>query len=265
MNFTSLKRNIKKWMLRLTATFLLIAGLLLVIVLNPILTYANKTLHNNYKIFHNKPLDPSLLTRLDEVTGLLKKSEIYNPSLKLDICLNDGSVYPSLIKKLRGQAFAWGFYNKVVLQGKADYKNGYAELNGYKWNLIQLLTHEAMHCLQYDKLGFWRSNPIGKNATWKWEGYPEYIARQNSDQEDLFQNISHLIEVEKKDMNGWGIYFSDSTVAPREYYNYWLLVQYSIDIKKMTYLQVLKDRTPEKIVKEQMMNWYNEQKLKRSF
>ena len=254
-----MKRKIKKWSLRLAATLLLIAGLLVVIVLNPILTYANSTTYGNYKIFHTEAFDTALTIRLDEASELLKKSEIYNAKLKIDICLNDGSKYPTLIKKLRGQAFAWGFYNKVVLQGKANYKDNYVELNGYRWNLTQLLTHEIVHCLQYRKLGFWKSNPIGKIPSWKWEGYPEYVARQNIGQKNLLQNIAHLIEVEKKDINGWSIPFSDSTIAPKEYYHYWLLLQYCLDIKKMTYEQVLKDTTKEKVIQGQMMNWYNEQ------
>ena len=40
---------------------------------------------------------------------------------------------------MRGEAIAIGFYDKVVLQGTANYKANYIELNGYKWNLVQLL------------------------------------------------------------------------------------------------------------------------------
>jgi hypothetical protein len=249
-----MKRQIKKWTLRLTATALLIAGLLLIIVLNPILTYANKTTHNNYTIFHNKALDPTLTIKLDQATDFLKASEFYNSKLQLDICLNDGSKYPKLIQALRGQAFAWGFYKKVVLQGTANYKNNYVELNGYKWNLTQLLAHEMTHCLQFDKLGFWKSKPIANIPNWKWEGYAEYISRQNNDQKDLSNNIARLIATDK---NNWGINFADSTIAPREYFDYWTLVQYCMDIKKMNYKQILADTTSEQTVRQQMVSWYN--------
>jgi hypothetical protein len=249
-----MKRKIKKWTLRLTATALLIAGLLLIIILNPILTYANKTTHNNYRVFHNKTLDPTLLTKLDQATELLKVSEFYNSNLQLDICLNDGSKYPKLIRVLRGQAFAWGFYNKVVLQGTANFKDDYVELNGYRWNLTQLLAHEMTHCLQFDKLGFWKSKPIGNIPNWKWEGYAEYVSRQNNDQKELSKNIARFIAAEK---NSWAITFSDSTIAPREYYDYWTLVQYCMDIKKMNYKQILADTTSEQTVRKEMMSWFS--------
>jgi len=235
-------------------TGLFIAGLLLVIILNPILTYANKTTHNNYKIFHNKPLDPTLIIKLNEATDLLKTSEFYNSKLLLDICLNDGSKYPKLIRVLRGQAFAWGFYDKVVMQGNTNFKDNYVELNGYKWNLTQLLAHEMTHCLQFDKLGFWKSKPIANISNWKWEGYAEYVSRQNTDQKDLSKNIARLIATDK---SNWGITFTDNTIAPRVYYESWTLMQYCLDIKKMTYKQILADTTSEQTVRQEMLSWFS--------
>lgn len=249
-----MKREFKKWALRLIATGVFITTLLLIIILNPILTYANKTTYNNYAVFHSKPFDPALTITLDDATELLQRSEFYNPKLQIDVCLNDGSKYPKLVQALRGQAFAWGFYNKVVLQGTANFKDNYIELNGYKWNLTQLLSHEMIHCLQFDNLGFWKSNPIANIPGWKWEGYAEYISRQNNDQKDLSKNLSRLI---KTDKSSWSIQFNDGTIAPREYYDYWTLVEYCMDIKKMNYKQILSDTITEQAVRQEMMNWFS--------
>ncbi len=250
-----MKRQIKRWTLRLSVTGLFIVVLLLIIIVNPILTCANKTTHDNYLIFHNKALDPALTIKLDQATELLKASEFYNSKLQLNICLNDGSKYPKLIQALHGQAFAWGFYNKVVLQGTANYKNNYVELNGYKWNLTQLLAHEMTHCLQFDKLGFWKSKPIANIPNWKWEGYAEYVSRQNNDQKELSKSIARFIATGK---NSWAINFADGTIAPSDYFDYWTLVQYCMDIKKMSYKQLLGDTTNEQTIRQEMMNWYNE-------
>ena len=248
-----MKRQIKRWTLRLTVSSLFILGLLLVIILNPILTYADQTTHNNLKIFHNKPFDPTLIIKLDQATDLLKASEFYNSKLQLDICLNDGSKYPKLIKILRGQAFAWGFYDKVIMQGNTNFKDNYVELNGYKWNLTQLLAHEMTHCLQFDKFGFWGSKPVANIPNWKWEGYAEYVSRQNADQKDLSKNIERFIATDK---NNWEIKFADSTIAPREYYDNWTLIQYCINIKKMTYKQILTDTKSKQTVRQEMMSWF---------
>ena len=252
-----MKRQIKKWTIRLAATGLLIAGLLLIIILNPILTYANKTTHRNFSIYHNKAIDPLLISALDQATVLVQTSEFYNNNLDLDICLNEGSSYPTIIKTLRGRAFAWGFYNKVVLQGTMNCKDNFVELNGYKWNLIQLLAHEMTHCLQFNKLGFWKSKPIANIPNWKWEGYAEYVSRQNADQKNLLKNIERFIATGQ---NNWGIKFTDSTVSPRAYYSYWIIVQYCLDKKKMSYQQLLTDTTSEQIIKREMIKWYEEKK-----
>jgi hypothetical protein len=252
-----MKREIKKWTLRLTATGLLIAGLLLTIVLNPLLTYANKTTYNNFTIYHHNKLDPSLTSHLDEARNLLRVSEFYNEKLNLDICLNDGSRYTDAIKAIRGQAFAWGFYDKVVLQGIMNCKENFVELNGYKWNLTQLLAHEMTHCLQFDELGLWKSKPFANIDNWKWEGYAEYVSRQNENQKDLIRNLDRLSQTDK---NSWEIEFDDSTITSVEYFKYWTLVQYCLDIKKMSYKQLLTDTTNEQSIRQEMMSWYEESK-----
>jgi len=248
-----MKRPIRKWVFRLITTLLLLVSLLLIIILNPALAYANKTTQKNYSVFHNEELSPSFFLKLAEADDLLKGSELYTPELHIDICLNDGSKYPTLVRTLRGQAFAWGFYDKVVLQGKANYDDNTVELNGYKWNLTELLAHEMTHCLQFSKLGLWKSNPIGDIPLWKWEGYAEYVSRQNADQRNLSKNIERLNSTNKND---WGIKFADSTIAPREYFDYWILIQYCMDIKKMTFQQILTDTVPKEKVRQQMIQWY---------
>jgi len=247
--------GLRKWILRLIATTIFIAGLLIAIVLNPVFTYAGKARYNKYSIFHNKPFDPTLQTRLSEANALLNKSELYDPALRLQLCLNDGSIYPDLIQRIQGPAFAYGFYDKVVLMGNTDAKANYVELNGFKWNLTQLLAHEMTHCYQFNKRGLLRSRPIARIPTWKWEGYPEYIARQNKDQKDLMTNIQHLLRTEQIDNDNW-IYFADSTGTVIPYYKSWLLVKFCIDIKRMSYEQILNDTIHEKTTEQEMMDWY---------
>jgi hypothetical protein len=260
-----MKIQTKKWAFRLGLTTVLIAGLLLIIILKPILTYAHMQDHNQFTIFNDKEPSREFIFQLDQASKLLAESTLYNSKLKLDICLNDASLYPKMIQKIRGQAFAWGFYNKVVLQGTANYKNNYVELNGYKWNLFQLLAHEMVHCMQFDKLGFWKSNPMAKIPEWKWEGYAEYIARREPYQENLAQNIEHLFSDENKDGKSWAIKFADGTISPRTYYGYWLLVQYCIDVKKLSYEEILLNSEKEEDIRNEMMAWFQQNKAGHSY
>lgn len=253
-----MKKRLRTWIIRLTATFLLMAVILVVIILYPALTYANKTVHGHYTVFHRQPLHPTFTSHLDQAVELVRNSEYYDPQWKLDICLDDGAAYPSLIKKIWGRAFGRGFYNKVVLMEDTHYKENKVVLNGYAWNLEQLLAHEMIHCFQFHKRGLWKSKPMAAIPDWKWEGYAEYISRRNPDQRGLLQNAGRLLRPEARG-DDW-IRFADGSGTLVLYYRYWLMVQYCMDIKKMRYGQLIDDTLPEEAVWKQLMDWYGLQK-----
>ena len=247
-------KTVKKWLLRLCATTLLILGLLVAIIANPSWLYANKKNHTNFFILHHSPLNTAVQARLEEASLLLKKSELYDSAFSMEICLNDGSSYPGIVGTLGGLAFARGFYNKIVLFGFSDYGNNYSSLSGRRWNFAQLLAHEAIHCLQFNKYGLWNSKPLADIPDWKWEGYPEYIARRNGNADALKMNIRKLIDLEKISKETW-INFEDGTGSPILYYKDWLLVSYCMDIKKMSFGQLLSDNSSREVLWEEMMKW----------
>ncbi len=247
-------------MLRLSATGILSAGLLVGIVMNPAILYANQTTVGNHTIYHNAPLDDAFFSAFANALSSIEQSDLYHKNTALNICLDDGSYYPILMEKVRGRAFGWGFSNKAVLKGTTNYQTNTVEKNGYKWNLSELIAHEATHCLQFLKFGLWRSNPIAGHPHWKWEGYAEYVSRKAAAQQDLVSNITRKIKQEQADSDGWEITFDNGTIAPRRYYRGWLLVQYCLDIKEISYENLLDDETINKVmVEKEMMRWYNHQ------
>jgi hypothetical protein len=256
-----MKIRIRNWALQILVAGIFLLILLTGIVLTPSLLYANQTKIGKHTIYHNSKIDNYFIKQLENATNVLKTSELYDSDFLVDICLNDGSIYPTILEKIRGQAFAWGFYNKVVFQGNAYYQNNHIELNGYQWNLEQLLIHEATHCYQYNKLGFWGSNPIAQYPNWKWEGYPEYVSRHLRGQQNLFDNIKRLSETNSKEE--WAIAFSDGTISPIKYYSDWLLVQYCIDVKGLTYVELLNDSTEKEVIEDEMMDWFDSENKKR--
>lgn len=243
--------------MRLTLLILLLFGLLVLIVLNPALLYSTNTQIGKFTVYHNKALPAGIKLRLTDADNIIVTSEFYDTNLKFDICLNDGSPYPALMEVFLGKAFALGFTsNKIALCGNTDFAANTMKVNGRKWNLTQLIAHEATHCLVFNELGFWKSNPVANNPLWKWEGYPEYVSRKHLNHLSLKQNITSLTEAIKKDKDQWGIILADSTIAPRTYFNYWNMMQYCMDVKKMTYQQVLSDTKSESLIQSEMMIWY---------
>lgn len=249
-----------KWAFSLLTSSALLMLVTALLVLNPRFLYANRTVTPHYIVYHNRPLDPALLPRLAQVRAINQQSSWFDSTLRLNICLNDGSLYPNLIEKVWGPAFAWGFYQNVVLSGKANFTANHVALNGYQWNLVQLLAHEASHCYQVHRLGLWHSNPVAGYPTWKWEGYAEYVARRGASSLPLRQQVWQLKQAEHATPHAWAITLSDSTSASREYANYLLLTTYCLDVKKMTYQQLLVDTTSEQTVHNQLMGWYEHEK-----
>jgi len=68
-----------------------------------------------------------------------------------------------------------------------------------------------------------------------------------------------MINAIKTETKKWEIQFDDSTIVSREYYDNWLMIQYCIDIKKMSYRQILEDTTSNNLVRQEMMSWYSRQ------
>jgi hypothetical protein len=251
--------HIKAWAFRLLFTAAFILGMLVTFMLNPVLLYAHKTVLGNYTVYHNGALDKNFTQQLGRAGAIIKTSELYNPALKMDVCLKDGSPYPALVEKVMGKDVITQFYNKQVFTGDAiNYRDNYIEIYGHRCNLAQMLAHAGVHCLEFNHYGLFKANPLGKHPAWKWEGYPEYIARQNTGAANLRAGISTLLQTEHANNNGW-LPLPDHTEVPVIYLEYRLLVQYCIEVKRMPFVQLLADTTQQTAVRRQMLGWYNAQ------
>ncbi|MFA6457019.1 MAG: hypothetical protein WCW40_09380 [Bacteroidota bacterium] len=239
--------------MRITAAGILLIGILVAGIFEPSVLYQNSTIIGRHTIYHSRPLDAAFVLRFHEAEELITASQFYDSTVSIRLCLNDGSVYPKLNRFIRGEAFAWGFANTVVLSGTADFQNNFVTLNDRRWNAVELIAHEMMHCVQFGKLGIMKSNPVANYPEWKWEGYPEYISRKERT-EGLITDINRLISVEKTVHNDW-IQFEDSTGTVIPYYRAWLLLQYCMDVKKMHYPELLVDTTSEATLYQEMLQW----------
>lgn len=246
----------KTWTLRIVSFGLVSLLTLALALLQPNLLYANKTQIGNYTIFHQTELAPEFESRLANIHAIIQESELFEPNFSVKICLNDGSYYPKLMQKLRAPAFGWGFHNITTYNGQFDYSENTVELNGYKWNMEQLMAHEITHSLQFQALGLLNANPIGNHPDWKWEGYAEYVSRKSTHQWTLPKSIERILAHKKEHPNTWGITLEDQTVSPVNYYEHWLLVRYCLEVKSMTYLELLASGTSQNILKKEMLDWY---------
>ncbi|RZJ90102.1 MAG: hypothetical protein EOO60_09320 [Hymenobacter sp.] len=245
----------KKWILSVFASGGVLLLNLFALLLNPGVLYAHQTTTRQYTIYHNQPLDPVLVQRVAQARHLDQASEMFAKNLRLEICLNDGSWYPRLVQTVWSPAFAWSFHNKVVLNGEVNAIANRLTFRTYTLNLTALLAHEMTHCYQFHHQGLWRSNPLARYPAWKWEGYAEYIARHPGSLQALRENLSCLQQAEQAEPTRWDLRLADSSSTSREYFTYFVLTEYCLDVKHLTFQQLLQDTTSQEVTRQQLLAW----------
>lgn len=252
-----MKTKLKKWSLRIGATLALSFIILLTAVLYPSFSYANSTeIGDRLTIHHNQELAPELVDILMESYAIVEQAEIFDREFQINVCLNDGSRYPDLIRKIRGEAFAYGFANNTVVAVDIFPKENYAIWQGRKRILVELFAHEFIHNYQYNTYGFSSLNfPF-----WKLEGYCEYVMTRRNPDINLAEDIQVLLEAESKKMEDWDwIQYGEGFGTTPIYLRSRLMIQYLIEVKGKTYDQIVNDDSiNEKELKEEMIQWASE-------
>ena len=125
-------------------------------------------------------------------------------------------------------------------------------------NLTYLIAHEMIHCLQVKKYGIIKFNPFSHPELWKLDGYPEYISRKtelSGTGYSLTNEIERYINLENKATDRWISVEEGGCEYPNYYYKGRLMIEYLMDIKHMSYDQILKDSVSESAIFKEMIKW----------
>jgi hypothetical protein len=240
--------------------------LLVIFMLNPQIVYAKKHSYRHFTVYPRSEYPAGYDKVLDHALELVKQSELYNTDMKPDIFLNDGNgkSVKFILKKVIGEAFAWGYHNNVILNGSPDSSFTWLELNGYKRHLARTIAHELIHCYQAKKLGLFKANPIANIPHWKWEGYAEYVCYKSAiknENQVLYDAITKYETGKDKKDFAWSTVTIDEgeSFAGKDYYRFWIMVKYLADIKRFSFEQVIKTDMTEEQVFQEMIKWYKDQ------
>lgn len=254
-----MKRILKRILIGTLFTTITLLAALVTLVLNPQVLFAQKAVYRDFTIYSKDIIPDNYKPTIDYAIDLIKTSEVYEPNQQLNIFLCDGTTYNEIDTKLLGGAMARCVDDNILLKVPADFdKNVLIGWNS-KRNLKKTIAHEAIHFYQMKKYGILKFNPINHPPTWKLEGYPEYIANQkDSKSYDLKNSIKKLNEFEKT--GDYWVETEPGQLDPLVYYKGRIMIQYLIDVKHLTYSEILnKDITEDKVINE-MRTWYNQQK-----
>jgi len=247
---------------RTLLTLLTMISVLVTIILFPQLLFANKMKYNKFKVCSNDKISHDIKIALDNALDLVQKSELYDSNYKYNIILCYNSFYNKIDDWLLGIGpAARPRLKNVIVKIRINAKNNLAFATFPKEcevNLTYLLAHEMIHCLQANKYGIIKFNPFRHPEFWKLEGYPEYISRRSQlsgKDYSLTSEIERYVTLENKATNTWILTEEGGCEAPNYYYKGRLMIEYLMDVKHLSYDQILKDTVSESTIFKEMITW----------
>jgi len=262
-----MNKKFRKILKRMLFMLLIIISALVTIILFPQLVFANKMKYKNFKVCSNDKINPGIKIPLDNAIALVQRSELYDSSYKYNIILCHNTFYNKIDDLLGIGPAARGRPNNVIIKVRIDPTSNLAFATFPKEcevNLTYLFAHEMIHCLQIKKYRIIKFNPFRQPELWKVEGYPEYISRKtklSSKDYSLANEIERYVNLENKATDIWILTEEGGCEFPNYYYKGRLMVEYLMDIKHMSYDQILKDSVSETTIFKEMIKWKDSTKM----
>jgi len=261
-----MSRKLRRIFKRTLWALVIVIAALVLTILFPQLLFANKVKYKKFMACSNYKISDEIKVVLDKAMSLVEKSELYDSGYHYNIILCHNTFYNKIDDLLGSGQAARARLHNVIVKVKIDPKSDLAFATFPKEcqvNLTYLLAHEMIHCLQAKKYGIIKFNPISHPEFWKLEGYPEYISRRvqfMGKDYSLIKEIERYTELENKAVNGWILTPDGGCEFPDYYYKGRLMMEYLIDIKHLTYDQILKDSVSESTVFNEMIKWKDDTK-----
>lgn len=231
----------KRIMLILLSGCLLIGLIIPTMFLNPGWAYPMSTSFDQIEVFHSAPLEANWSEVLDSVQHRLTRSDIYDESLTMKLCLDDGSAFPAIVERVAGPSFAFAGVNVIIMESQHDLTAGKAHRGELSYDLVSLITHEALHCCEYHHQGFWGANPMAGHPVWKWEGYAELLGRGTSFPGDSTQ----IADLWKASKSAEWITLPDSSHVHHSYLRFALLSHLCLQECEGNFVRFLADTRTE--------------------
>jgi hypothetical protein len=259
-----MKKTIKR-ILALTSLvlFVLLSGLA-TIILFPQPLFANKMEHKGFRVYSNEKISHEIIPILENAMDLVQKSELHDPNYTYDIFLCYKSFFNTIDDKLIGFGpSARATDDNVIIKVEVDIEEDLffpTFHNNCEGRFTELLAHEMIHCLQANKYGIIKFNPLRHPAMWKLEGYPEYISRQaklKGESYSLVNEIDRFVELDGKSNDIWISIEEGRCEVPTYYYKGRLMTEYLMDVRHFSYDQILKDKRSPEVVYADMIHWKN--------
>jgi len=215
-----------------------------------------------HRVYSEAPIAPNLEAIVGNADRLAARSPIAMSKLDQPIFLTDGGWRWTMAAFASRSAFAISRapFEAIVVNRSdqvADKTFRPAKVGGTR-SLTGTLAHEMTHCLQANKYGIIKFNPFKHPELWKLEGYPEYISRHtelSGKNYSLTSEINRYMNLMSKATGIWILSEEGGCEVPNYYYKGRLMIEYLMDIRHLSYDNILNDTVSENTVYQEMIKW----------
>lgn len=235
------------------------------IILYPQPLFAHEVQYRQFNLYSREKIGNEVKPVLDSALALVQNSELYDPAYKVDVFLS----YHTFFNKIDDNVFGYeptarAIDNNIVVKVAVELNKNLVYTTFPKQCeqcFAYVIAHEMTHCLQTHKYGVLKFNPFHHPELWKLEGYPEYVARQKASHpiDSLKKDINRLLELKGKQTDIWVSVEEGGCDVPEVYYNGWLMTEYLINVRHLSYDQIIKDQHSEKEIYAEMVDWATKQ------
>jgi hypothetical protein len=201
------------------------------------------------------PIGPETDSIMAEVMTRLKAVPIHNPDKKFNLCLCSTQDKFSFFARLTRRANrTMGFsllgncyVNEDFLRELKARTGGRPKYMAREGSVVHVAAHELMHEILADTIGQIASRSLPE---WKVEGYCEYGVNQFVAPRDSGYSIPQRIDIYLD-----GAQWNSTSRTHRQHYIWGLMMEYLINVKGMSFEQVMADSITRENVYTEMMVW----------
>lgn len=255
------RKKVKRVAYSLLISVLVFVLALATIVLYPQPLFANKMTYRQFNVYSNEKIGVEIKPVLDNAVSLVKSSELYDSTYKVDVFLG----YDSFFNKIDDKVFGYGptartIDNNLVFKVAVNASKNLVYPIFHKpceQQFSYVVAHEMVHCFQAHKYGMLKFSPVKHPEMWKLEGYPEYVAREDmlASDDKLKKKIKRFLDLNRSQTRSWISSEEEGCEVPEVYCKGRLMTTYLINVKQLTYDQILEDKRSEEEIYAEMIEW----------
>jgi hypothetical protein len=249
-----LKKTIKWFGIAIAAVIMIIL-LCLGVLTTPGLFMPENKQYRAITVHTETPIGPETDSIMAEIFTRLDAVPIYDPDRKMNLILCSTqdkfsffSRFTLRDKRVMGYCLLGnGYVNLDFIKELAGRTGGRPKYNTREGSVVHVATHELMHQYLGDAYGEFASRSL---PTWKTEGYCEYGVNHFVAPRDSGYTIPERIDIYLDDSQ-WNLTAS----THRPHYIWGLMMEYLINVKGMSFEQVMADSVTKDRVYQEMMAW----------